>query len=458
MSNNLTLKIQKQIKESRTAKKEADKARLLKQERKEQARRTFLSRKPGTNQWEEVDAETLDPAYVQGLEKSVSADVEVNASGIKLKIKKPVANNKAVKLERLHKVIARAGITSVRKAEELIMQGRVSVDGSIASVGQQVNINDRNLKIRVDGNIIPFYLANKQPCRVLIYNKAEGEISTRSDPQGRATVFERLPRLSVGRWVQVGRLDANTTGILLFTNDGELAHRLMHPSYEIERKYICRVYGQVTDQILENLTAGVELEDGLAKFKSIRPLNNDNEKESRSNAWFEVTLNEGRNHEVRRLWESQDLVVSRLIRNEYAGICLNRELSVPASGYLEADLNEINMLRGLVGLPPEKEGFRPGSYGQSKSELKRQKHKLLKEIRGAIRKDKSHRPERGRVYDEKTQDKRDQRAALVNKISQSNKEKFTKGGKPAGKSFAGKAGKYHASQGSRNIKLVAKFK
>lgn len=370
-----------------------------------------------------------DQAYIEGLKKSKSSDVIVDetANAVKLKVKRNKDPKGNVKMERLHKVIARAGITSVRKAEELIMEGRVSIDGSIASIGQQVNILDKSVKIRVDGVVIPHFQASKQPCRVLIYHKAEGEISTKFDPEDRSTIFDRLPRLQIGRWVQVGRLDANTSGLMLFTNDGELAHRLMHPSYEIERKYICRIYGEVTPEMLERLTKGVELEDGIAKFNNIRPFINNEEDRlnaQSSNTWYEVTLNEGRNHEVRRLWESQGVVVSRLARNEYAGICLNREMRIPKSGYLEADLYEINMLRGLVGLPPEKEGFRPGDYGQSKSELKRQKQKLYKDIRGAIKKDKSHRPDRGRVYDEKNQEKRDRRAKLVSDISLRNKQKF----------------------------------
>lgn len=432
----LTMSITEKIKEiiARSKQEKQTKAyqESKKQQRKDQKRQQHRRNSMLAREGEVFDAEVLDQAYLEGLKKApagavaLSDDKVVLKDAKKSKTKTKTQSGKVEKgnFERVHKVIARAGVCSVRKAEEFIAQGQVSVNGERATIGQQVNIADAKLVIRVNGEVINHKSALKQPCRVIIYNKAEGEISTKNDPEGRPTVFDRLPRLKVGRWVQVGRLDANTSGLLLFTNDGELAYRLMHPSYQIERKYVCRVYGHVTQQVLDRLEKGVNLEDGLARFNKVKRLNP--EGVNRSNEWFEVSLNEGRNHEVRRLWESQDLVVSRLIRTEYAGIALNRQLSIPTSGYLEADLNEINMLRGSVGLAPETVGFRPGDYGQSKSELKRQKQKQLKVIRSAIRKDAQHRPQAAKQRDERTKDKRERRQALVSKISSSNKQKFSK--------------------------------
>ena len=181
-----------------------------------------------------------------------------------------------------------------------------------------------------------------------MYYKPEGELCTRHDPEGRATVFDRLPRLTGARWVAVGRLDINTSGLLLFTTDGELANRLMHPSREVEREYSVRVFGQVDDAMLARLKKGVQLEDGPANFKTIKPVGG-----TGLNQWFDVTLMEGRNREVRRLWESQGIQVSRLIRIRYGNIKLMKLL--PRGGWQEMDLENVNYLRELVGLPPETE-------------------------------------------------------------------------------------------------------
>lgn len=443
----ITDRINQIIAESKRAKLEEAQRRKEKLRHKEQKRREFkiqvLEKKgifsseldqaivANANAEITVGSENKSSQALRASETAKETTKDSAKSALSLKQKK-----KSVLMERLHKVISRAGVASVRKAEELIAAGRVSINGEVAKIGQKVDVNDKSLKIRVDGNIIRHYQALHQPCRVLIYHKDEGEICTRHDPEGRTTVFERLPRLNVGRWVQVGRLDVNTSGLLLFTNDGELAHRLMHPSYEVQRKYLCRVYGEVTPEIRRRLLTGVQLEDGMAKFNSLEPVNGMDEDGaiSKANKWYEVTLNEGRNQEVRRLFESQELVVSRLIRNEYAGICLDREYNIPKRGYLEADLREINHLRTLVGLPRETVGADPDyTKGMSKSEIKRGKAQFNKKIRRAINKDRAHYGEMKNIRDERTKDRRARRDQIAEKISRSNKSKFKKAGKSSPK-------------------------
>ncbi len=212
--------------------------------------------------------------------------------------------------DKLQKVLANAGVGSRREMEKWIEAGRISVNGKLATLGDRVESAD---KIRVDGNALS--TSNDAPvCRVLMYNKPEGELCSRKDPEGRATVFDRLPSIKNGRWIAVGRLDINTSGLLLFTNDGELANRLMHPKHEVEREYSVRVFGEVENIMLKRLTDGVKLEDGEAKFTHIVKKPGDEESQ---NTWYNVSLSEGRNREVRRLWESQGLQVSRLMRVRY---------------------------------------------------------------------------------------------------------------------------------------------
>ena len=246
--------------------------------------------------------------------------------------------------DKLQKVLANQGVGSRREMETWIEQGRISVNGTIATLGDRVEPNDQ---IRVDGHLLK--RDQKAPvCRVLMYNKPEGELCSRTDPLGRQTVFDRLPNIQSGRWIAVGRLDLNTAGLLLFTNDGELANRLMHPRHEVEREYAVRVFGEVEAKTLKLLETGVELEDGLAKFTKIiaRP----NEEES-INAWYNVSLSEGRNREVRRLWESQGVQVSRLIRLRYGPLSLQKRL--PQGAWIELELDDVNALRKQVQLPPE---------------------------------------------------------------------------------------------------------
>ncbi|MCK5817765.1 MAG: 23S rRNA pseudouridine(2605) synthase RluB [Psychromonas sp.] len=249
--------------------------------------------------------------------------------------------------EKLQKVLARAGLGSRRKMEEIIKEGRVSLDGKIVKLGERVT---ESKIIRLDGRIIKYQSATDVICRILAYNKPDGEICTRSDEQGRTTVFERLPRLNCTRWISIGRLDINTSGLLLFTTDGDFANKMMHPSNEIEREYAVRVFGEVDDAMLNRLRTGVMLEDGEAKFLEIKESGKEAGGEG-INRWYHVVLTQGRTREVRRLWESQGVQVSRLMRVRYGNIFLNKRL--PQGGWLELNLKEVNYLRKLVDMPKE---------------------------------------------------------------------------------------------------------
>jgi 23S rRNA pseudouridine2605 synthase len=221
--------------------------------------------------------------------------------------------------ERLQKVLSQAGYGSRREMERWIEQGLLQINGKTAKLGDQVCPQD---KISLRGRAIDNPMKILSPTRILLYNKPLGEISSRHDPFHPHTVFDKLPHLTQGRWIQVGRLDINTGGLLVFTNNGDLANRLMHPKFEFERQYAVRVFGDVTDEMMKNLKAGVELEDGLAKFESIVPQGGEHK-----NIWFHVRLKEGRNRIVRRLWQSQGLEVSRLLRIKYGPFELPRWLN-----------------------------------------------------------------------------------------------------------------------------------
>ncbi|MEI2604169.1 23S rRNA pseudouridine(2605) synthase RluB [Erwinia aphidicola] len=249
------------------------------------------------------------------------------------------------KSEKLQKVLARAGHGSRREIETMISAGRVSVDGKLATLGDRAEPS-ASMKIRIDGHVVPVSESITEVCRVLAYYKPEGELCTRNDPEGRPTVFDRLPKLRGARWIAVGRLDVNTCGLLLFTTDGELANRLMHPSREVEREYAVRVFGAVDDDKIKQLSRGVQLEDGPAAFKTLKFTGGEG-----INQWYNVTLTEGRNREVRRLWEAVGVQVSRLIRVRYGDIDLPKGL--PRGGWTELELGPTNYLRELVGLDAE---------------------------------------------------------------------------------------------------------
>lgn len=218
--------------------------------------------------------------------------------------------------ERLQKFLASAGLGSRRQIEDWIRQNRIIVNGQPAQLGLSVSPADR---IQIDGK--PVRVARQQPRRVLAYYKPVGEMTTRRDPDGRPTVFDRLPPVRDGRWIAVGRLDLNTQGLLLLTNDGELANQLMHPSSRIDREYAVRVAGEVTPEQLRRLLEGVPLDDGPARFDEMREAGGEG-----VNHWYHVILREGRHREVRRLWESQGITVSRLIRVRYGPVVLRRGL------------------------------------------------------------------------------------------------------------------------------------
>ncbi len=246
--------------------------------------------------------------------------------------------------ERLHKVLAQAGLGSRRALEQRIAEGMVKVNGEVAQTGMSVKGGDR---IEIDGKTF-VASALTEPARVLIYNKPEGEVTTREDPEGRPTIFEALPVLKGARWIAIGRLDINTTGLLLLTTDGELANAMMHPSFEIEREYVCRVRAPegedtVSDKLVDRLRRGVALEDGPAKFDKIERIGGTD-----SNEWFQVSLSEGRNREVRRLWESQGCQVSRLKRVRYGDVSLPQQLLRSQSQELSA--TQVDALRKKLKL------------------------------------------------------------------------------------------------------------
>ncbi|MDF3125659.1 23S rRNA pseudouridine(2605) synthase RluB [Rheinheimera sp. 1928-s] len=271
--------------------------------------------------------------------------------------------------EKLQKVLARSGVGSRREMEEYISAGRVTVDGKVATLGDRINANQQ---VRVDGHPVKIAAEAEQVCRVIAYHKPEGEICSRIDPEGRPTVFDRLPKIKDSRWIAIGRLDINTSGLLLFTTDGEMANRLMHPKFEVEREYAVRVFGDVNDAMIQKLRLGVELEDGKANFKKVKAMGGEG-----INRWFHVVLTEGRNREVRRMWESQGAVVSRLIRIRYGDLLLPKHL--PAGGYAEYPLEDVNYLRKLVHLSAETESL-------MKPEDRDERRRRMAGIKRAVRK------------------------------------------------------------------------
>ena len=219
--------------------------------------------------------------------------------------------------ERIQKILANEGIVSRRQAENLIREGRIKVNGQEAIFGMSISRRDL---IEIDGKAIEIS-EGTNPLKVLMYNKKVGEISSTKDPEGRPSVFLALPKVSKGKWISVGRLDINTSGLMLFTNNGELANKLMHPSSKIEREYVARIRGQVEPDHIRRLLEGVNLEDGKASFSDIQP-----GRKGKSNQWFAMVIMEGRTREVRRMWESQGFAVSRLKRVRIGGLFLPANL------------------------------------------------------------------------------------------------------------------------------------
>lgn len=264
--------------------------------------------------------------------------------------------------EKIQKVLARAGLGSRREMEKAIADGQVMVNGQLATLGDRVSGQD---KLVFKGKLVHAKPQEKE-ARVLLYNKPEGEICSRQDPEGRRTVYDRLPKIQNGRWISVGRLDFNTSGLLLFTNDGELANKLMHPSSVIDREYLVRIQGDVNDDMLDRLRQGVMLEDGPAKFTDIV----EGAGEGR-NRWFYCVVMEGRNREVRRLWESQGVKVSRLKRVRFGNIFIPSHVRV--GQWVELLPKEITDLCMTAGIKPvRKRKLAP----KDREEHQRQERKL----------------------------------------------------------------------------------
>ncbi|MFV1985379.1 MAG: 23S rRNA pseudouridine(2605) synthase RluB [Thiohalomonadales bacterium] len=240
--------------------------------------------------------------------------------------------------ERLQKVLANAGLASRREIEKWIDAKRIKVNGKIAIPGTRVTNKD---KIFIDDKLV--YMNNDELInQTIAYHKPAGQICSRNDPEGRDTVFSHLPKLKNQRWISVGRLDINTSGLLLFTTDGELANKLMHPSSEIEREYAVRVLGEVSNTMIKKLTDGVKLNDGMAKFKSVKEAGGEG-----ANHWYNVILTEGKNREVRRLWEAIGIKVSRLMRIRFGEIKLNRALQAGNWEELTMDvITGVNIKKG----------------------------------------------------------------------------------------------------------------
>lgn len=328
--------------------------------------------------------------------------------------------------EKLQKVLARAGVGSRREMEKYISAGRVKVNGNVATLGDRVTSDD---KVVVDGHAVTIKASQNDVVRVVLYNKPEGQICSQNDPEGRPTVFENLPKLSSGRWISVGRLDFNTSGLLLFTNDGDLAHKLMHPSSNIDREYLVRVQGDVTDANLAALKAGVDLEDGKAKFTDVVPGSQEG-----SNQWFYCVVMEGKNREVRRLWESQNCRVSRLKRVRYGSIFIPSHVRV--GQWIELEDKELKSLYESCDLKAPKQKFSP-----ELQEFRKRQNKRLMSPGSRNRPTKQSR--------EKASDKGGERGR-GEKSAKSPKDSFFKGSKSSGKKTpSGRGGASSSRSGKR---------
>ena len=238
---------------------------------------------------------------------------------------------------KLHKLLAQAGLGSRREMEELIAAGSVTINGKVATIGDRAGPDDI---VRVGKRTIHFK-SGARPPRVILYHKPEGEIVSHDDPEGRPSVFDKLPQLRSSKWISIGRLDYNTSGLLIFTTDGELANRLMHPRFEVEREYTVRIMGRLTPEVVAQLTTGIELDDGLAKFDHLSDQGGEG-----SNHWYRVILKEGKNREVRRMFEAVGMMVSRLMRVRFGPINLPPRLT--RGKWMELDEVEIKRLLALV--------------------------------------------------------------------------------------------------------------
>jgi len=272
--------------------------------------------------------------------------------------------------ERIQKVLANAGFGSRREIERQIENGEIKVNGKLAKLGDRISPNDQ---VMIGQRLVGSRRLRESVEQTIVYNKPEGELVSRSDPKGRPTVFQRLPKLDVGRWIAVGRLDMNTSGLMLFTTDGELANRLMHPSGKIEREYAVRVLGEVTDSMLQKLVNGVELDDGPARFEEVVESGGVG-----ANRWFHVVIMEGRNREVRRLWEAVGVQVNRLKRVRFGPVMLDTRLHAGKWRVLHRqEMEKLQLMAGLVSGNRKKT-----SFYRSRSKSAETKQNRTRETRG----------------------------------------------------------------------------
>lgn len=321
------------------------------------------NRKPAPQKSKKVEQAEDAFSFVTSDDYDKEVD-ETNSSESRQRKPKPRRNLTAEDdAPKLHKVIAEAGVGSRRDMEELIIAGRVSVNGEPAHVGQRILPTDL---IRINGKPLQRKVTQRPP-RVLIYHKPAGEIVSRDDPEGRTSVFDRLPPIKTGKWIAVGRLDYNTEGVLLFTTSGDLANRLMHPRYNIDREYAVRTLGELEEGMRQKLLAGVELEDGIGQFSKVADGGG-----TGVNKWYRVIIGEGRNREVRRMFEAVGLTVSRLIRTRYGALVLPKSLK--RGRWDELEENAVRDLLKISGL--EKNTAKPktpsGNSSQSQEQWRNQ--------------------------------------------------------------------------------------
>ncbi len=314
-----------------------------------------LDKAPARKKTAPADVETVRQAADPGRTKKELADRRDARAFIKERAAEKRGDEPS---QKLHKLLAQAGYGSRRDMEQVIADGRVTVNSQPATVGMRITAEDI---VRVDRRPIKISWDEAEAPRILIYHKPEGEIVSRDDPQGRATVFDKLPRAAGGRWIAIGRLDYNTSGLLIFTTSGDLANNMMHPRFEVEREYAVRVMGELDDEKMHQLTGGVELDDGIAHFHSIRY-----EGGEAANHWYNVVLKEGRNREVRRMFATVGVMVSRLMRTRF-GI-VNMPPRLKRGMWLELEAPQVKMITDWVAkrTNPQAEDIEPKHRGRQK--------------------------------------------------------------------------------------------